>query len=32
MGLMEVNESVLYFDGFTADDHGIRMPVLGEIN
>jgi polysaccharide export outer membrane protein len=21
----------LYFDGFTVDDHGIRMPVLGEI-
>ncbi|KFF05237.1 polysaccharide biosynthesis/export family protein [Flavobacterium reichenbachii] len=27
------NESSLYFDGFTVDDHGnIRMPLLGEIN
>ena len=27
------NESALYFDGFTVDDHGnIRMPILGEIN
>ncbi|MET3028204.1 polysaccharide biosynthesis/export family protein [Flavobacterium sp. UW10123] len=27
------NESSLYFDGFTVDDHGnIRMPILGEIN
>lgn len=27
------NETGLYFDGFTVDDHGnIRMPVLGEVN
>lgn len=27
------NESGLYFNGFTVDDHGnIRMPILGEIN
>ncbi|OIV43221.1 polysaccharide biosynthesis/export family protein [Flavobacterium johnsoniae] len=27
------SEAVLYFDGFTVDDHGnIRMPILGEIN
>jgi polysaccharide export outer membrane protein len=32
-GEVAKNDSGLYFDGFTVDDHGnIRMPVLGEIN
>ena len=27
------NEQVLYFDGYSVDDHGnIRIPVLGEVN
>lgn len=27
------SDAMLYFDGFTVDDHGnIRMPVLGEVN
>jgi hypothetical protein len=25
-------EAGSYFDGFTVDDHGIRFPVLGELN
>jgi polysaccharide export outer membrane protein len=26
------SESGLYFDGFTVDDHGARIPILGELN
>lgn len=28
-----MNQDVLYFSGYTVDDHGnIRMPILGEVN
>lgn len=28
-----MNQDVLYFNGYTVDDHGnIRMPILGEVN
>lgn len=28
-----MNQDILYFNGYTVDDHGnIRMPILGEVN